>query len=232
MRLRNVCALAAMALCIGTALSAKATFVTYDDFNTGTEPDWLKWTGMDGSALPTVGDGALQMNGTGVPWQGLCSTERFGYGSFQFTLSSFSTGGAAHVFGLNSATTTDGKALDGVFLRDDSGALVYKNGTAIVGPEAMPSYVSTFPATYTFVRQPNLLAIYRNTGAGDVQLYKTTDAAIIPTGELRFDFTCYNEGASFNVDSVAFSAVPEPATIVLLGVGLAGLLAYAWRKRK
>ena len=28
------------------------------------------------------------------------------------------------------------------------------------------------------------------------------------------------------------SNVPEPGTLVLLGYGVAGLLAYAWRKRK
>jgi hypothetical protein len=38
-----------------------------------------------------------------------------------------------------------------------------------------------------------------------------------------YDFT----GVSFSV-----SEVPEPSTVVLLACGLAGLVAYAWRKRK
>lgn len=33
-------------------------------------------------------------------------------------------------------------------------------------------------------------------------------------------------------DSVTFYATPEPSTLALLGCGLFGLLAYAWRKRK
>jgi hypothetical protein len=37
---------------------------------------------------------------------------------------------------------------------------------------------------------------------------------------------------TFGIDSVSFTAVPEPSTLVLASMGLFGLLAYAWRKRK
>jgi len=36
-------------------------------------------------------------------------------------------------------------------------------------------------------------------------------------------------GSSFYLDSVP---IPEPQSIILLGIGLSGLLAYAWRKRQ
>ncbi len=43
---------------------------------------------------------------------------------------------------------------------------------------------------------------------------------------------CQSLSSGTIMSAMAFDAVPEPSTIVLLVMGIIGLLAYAWRKRK
>jgi hypothetical protein len=52
-------------------------------------------------------------------------------------------------------------------------------------------------------------------------------------GEHAYLFPTYKEDSVPNfVVTGTVTATPEPSTIVLIGTGLFGLLAYAWRKRK
>ena len=39
-------------------------------------------------------------------------------------------------------------------------------------------------------------------------------------------------GVTYSAGIKGIKAVPEPGTLALIAAGLAGLLAYAWRKRR
>ena len=53
-----------------------------------------------------------------------------------------------------------------------------------------------------------------------------------PNSDTTATLTFSNSGGYGCIDNASVSAIPEPSTIVLLGVSLVSLLAYAWRKRK
>jgi hypothetical protein len=233
MRVRNLGVAALAIVCTIGAASARATFVTYDDFSTAGAPDSSKWgVFSSGAVAPTVSGGDLQMNGAAAPtaWQGIYSTQNFSYGSFRFNLDSYNNANAC-MFAVNSQTTDSPASLDEISLRNDGGALIAKGGSTKV---SMIDYAtSSLPAAYTFVWHPDLVQVLRDTGSGNTVLYSTTDTSLIPTGALRFELVAYGSGA-YAVNSVGYEAyaTPEPSTMMLVATGMLSLLAYAWRKRR
>lgn len=92
---------------------------------------------------------------------------------------------------------------------DGAGAYLYKFG----GATALDYVALSEGATYTCARTGVAM------NAGDMLWLQVVSNGQAANDDIRItDFT--------------ITSVPEPASLVLLGCGLMGLLAYAWRKRR
>jgi hypothetical protein len=102
---------------------------------------------------------------------------------------------------------------------------------------AIGAATGTFSATTTELRLPSGSAIVLedgnqtleyNFGASGVVVYRS-DTDVNP--QTIFQWQAFNPDLDTNADGWLVASVPEPASLTLLGLGVASLAGYAWRRR-
>jgi hypothetical protein len=92
----------------------------------------------------------------------------------------------------------------------------------------------TFSLQIPFSMQGNLVAITNCNGIPNC-VQNTYNQAIFGNGTATYNFTSQNGAYNLNNASYTFdnsSPTPEPATLILMGTGLAGIIGYARKRRK
>lgn len=72
--------------------------------------------------------------------------------------------------------------------------------------------------------------IYTNTSNNAVDVTGTITG--LSSGGYYFGMFDYTSGGTAIMDNLSLTTIPEPCTFIMMSIGLIGLLAYAWKKRK
>lgn len=119
--------------------------------------------------------------------------------------------------------------------RSDIGAGVYGLDGPVLNNYVYDLSFASGPVTVTLTRTSDTTAdyvyTYHTTTGGIATLSGTDDR--LTAGTCYFGMACYDSAQAGPVmDNLSYTAVPEPSMLLLVGTGIVGLLAYAWRKRR
>lgn len=173
-----------------------------------------------------------------------------GYGyvnSSTFRAVSFTTSGTT--FNITSATmrlvnyTTPADTAQLSFRADDNDApsqiILASLQSPTSGSDAFGNFTFTATSTITLAANTKYWMVITSPDAGDPFAWARSEEVVTPTGVFTFGIQAisYNSGTNWQQGSngphsfsIEGTAVPEPATILFLGLGLVGLLILRRRR--
>jgi hypothetical protein len=139
--------------------------------------------------------------------------------------------GRATIYGANNGPSIDFQINGNFDLSSMLVGYVQREKHGVEGPASISVAVNGGAVVQTYTGFDHSAAV---SDRGDARTYSIDLSSLSLTNvhSVQVQMTSASEWMTLNEIQFDGTAVPEPATSVLLSVGVVGLLAYAWRRRK